>query len=123
MMKISARRILKRRKGRKKMDIKKTRNLFKKIAKIVVPTPELSVSEWADMYRKLSSEASAEPGQWRTDRAPYQRKIMDEINNPEVETIVLMTSAQVGKTEILLNTIGYHIDYDPSPIMVMQPTV
>lgn len=105
------------------MDIKKTKKLFKDLAKIVAPPPELSVSEWADMYRKLSSEASAEPGQWRTDRAPYQRKIMDEINNPEVETIVLMTSAQVGKTEVILNTIGYHIDYDPSPIMVMQPTV
>lgn len=89
----------------------------------MAPPPELSVSEWADMYRRLSSESSAEPGQWRTDRAPYQRKIMDEINNPEVETIVLMTSAQVGKTEILLNAIGYHIDYDPAPIMVMQPTV
>ena len=105
------------------MEIKRTKKLFKNIAKIVAPPPELTVSEWADMYRRLSSEASAEPGQWRTDRAPYQRKIMDEINNPEVETIVLMTSAQVGKTEIILNAIGYHVDYDPAPIMVMQPTV
>lgn len=101
----------------------KTKQLFKKIAKIMAPPPDLSVSEWADTYRRLSSEASAEPGQWRTERAPYQKKIMDEINNPRVETIVLMTSAQVGKTEIILNTIGYFIDYDPSPIMVMQPTV
>jgi len=101
----------------------KTEKTFAKISKLWAPPPDLSVSEWADMYRKLSSEASAEHGQWRTDRAPYQRKIMDEINNPEVETIVLMTSAQVGKTEIILNAIGYHMDYDPSPIMVMQPTV
>lgn len=89
----------------------------------MAPPPELSVSEWSDAYRRLSSEASAEPGQWRTDRAPYQRRIMDQINNPEVETVVLMTSAQIGKTELILNAIGYHIDYDPSPIMVMQPTV
>jgi phage terminase large subunit GpA-like protein len=106
-----------------KQQTAKTEKLFKYLAKILAPPPELSVSEWADMYRKLSSESSAEPGQWRTDRAPYQRKIMDQINNPEVETIVLMTSAQVGKTEIILNTLGYHIDYDPAPIMVMQPTV
>lgn len=101
----------------------KTKKLFKKLAKIVAPPPDLSVSEWADAYRRLSSEASAEPGQWRTERAPYQRKIMDSINDPRVETTVLMTSAQIGKTELLLNIIGYHIDYDPSPIMVMQPTV
>lgn len=102
---------------------KKTEKLFTKIAKILAPPPDLTVSEWADLYRRLSSESSAEPGQWRTDRAPYQRKIMDEINNPETETIVIMSSAQVGKTEIILNAIGYFIDYDPSPIMVMQPTV
>lgn len=88
----------------------------------MVPPPTLSVSEWADAYRVLSSEASAEPGQWRTERAPYQRKIMDEISNPMVETVVLKTSSQVGKTEIILNTIGAFIDNDPSPIMVMQPT-
>ena len=103
--------------------INKTINLFRKLAKLLTPPPDLSVSEWADLYRRLSSESSAEPGRWRTDRAPYQRKIMDQINNPEVETIILMTSSQVGKTEIILNTIGYHIDYDPAPIMVMQPTV
>jgi phage terminase large subunit GpA-like protein len=100
-----------------------TESLFRDIARIVAPPPKLTVSEWADLYRRLSSESSAEPGQWRTDRAPYQREIMDAINDPEVDTIVIMSSAQVGKTEILLNAIGYYIDYDPSPILVIQPTV
>jgi phage terminase large subunit GpA-like protein len=100
-----------------------TESLFRDIARIVAPPPKLTVSEWADLYRRLSSESSAEPGQWRTDRAPYQREIMDAINDPEVDTIVIMSSAQVGKTEILLNAIGYFIDYDPSPILVIQPTV
>lgn len=103
--------------------INRTTDLFEKMAKLLAPPPDLSVSEWADLNRRLSRESSAEPGRWRTDRAPYQRRIMDQINNPEVETIVLMTSSQVGKTEIILNAIGYHIDYDPSPIMVLQPTV
>ncbi|CDX01289.1 Phage terminase large subunit (GpA) [Desulfitobacterium hafniense] len=102
---------------------RKTANLFKRIAKIVAPPPLLTVSEWADRYRKLSREASAEPGQWRTDRAPYQREIMDSINLPWVETIIIMSSAQVGKSEILFNAIGYFIDYDPAPIMMVQPTI
>ena len=33
-----------------------------------------------------------------------------------------MTSAQIGKTEMLLNTIGYYSEHDPSPIMVVNPT-
>lgn len=101
-----------------------TASLFKKIIKnTLAPPPDLTVSEWADAYRKLSSESSAEPGQWRTDRAPYQREIMDAVNDPELEKIVIMSSAQVGKTELILNTLGYHIDFDPAPIMIMQPTV
>jgi len=59
----------------------------------------------------LSKEASAEPGQWNTDRAPYQRGIHDALNDSSIETIVMMSSAQVGKTEMLLNIVGYYIDY------------
>lgn len=100
-----------------------TESLFRELVKeLLSPPPDLTVSEWADAYRKLSSESSAEPGQWRTDRAPYQREILDAVNDPEIEKIVIMSSAQVGKTELLLNAIGYHIDFDPSPILVLQPT-
>lgn len=101
----------------------KTEALFRRIARVVAPPPSLTVSEWADLYRRLSSEASAEPGQWRTERAPYQREIMDALNDDETETIVVMSSAQVGKTEIILNIIGYYIHQDPSPIMLVQPTL
>lgn len=107
-----------------KRKVNSTASLFRDIIKDTLsPPPDLTVSEWADNFRKLSSESSAEPGQWRTDRAPYQRAIMDAVNDPETEKIVIMSSAQVGKTELILNTLGYHIDFDPAPIMIMQPTV
>lgn len=101
----------------------RTLKLFDEIVKVLAPPPVLSVSKWADTYRRLSAEASVEPGQWNTDRAPYQRRIMDCLNENEVQEIVVMSSSQVGKSEILLNILGYYIDYDPSPIMLMQPTV
>ena len=34
-----------------------------------------------------------------------------------------MKSAQVGATELLNNVVGYFIDQDPSPILVLQPTI
>ena len=101
----------------------KTLKLFRELAKAVSPPPLLTVSQWADRYRRLSAESAAEPGQWNTDRAPYQREIMDSVNDPLVEDIVIMSSAQVGKTELLLNIIGYYIDYDPAPMLVVQPTL
>lgn len=97
--------------------------LWAKIASLAAPPPDLLTSEWADAERRLSSEASAEPGRWRTSRAPYQKKILDAICDPSVESVVVQSSAQVGKTELLLNIIGYHVDYDPAPILLLQPTV
>lgn len=85
------------------------------------PPPDLSVSEWADANRYLSSEGSAEPGRWITDRAPYQRAMMDAVKS--AERIVIMTAAQVGKTELLLNTMGYYADQDPAPMLMIHPTL
>ena len=89
--------------------------------KLLKPPPKLTLSEWADIYRMLTSESSAEAGRWQTSRAPYQKEIMDAVSNPEVEKVVVMSSSQVGKTEIILNIIGYYIDYMPCPMMLVMP--
>ena len=93
-----------------------------KALSVLKPPPDLTISDWADQNRRLSSEASAEPGQWRTSRAEYQRGIMDAISDPAAETVVIMSSSQIGKSESILNMVGYHIDHDPAPIMVVMPT-
>ena len=48
---------------------------------------------------------------------------MDAITDPNVEVITIITSARIGKTEILNNAIGFHIDQDPCPILLVQPTL
>ena len=48
---------------------------------------------------------------------------MDAYNDTEVDEIVVMASAQVGKTEIINNMVGYIIDQNPAPILVLQPTL
>lgn len=48
---------------------------------------------------------------------------MDAIADPLISEVVVMKSAQVGWTEIINNCVGYFIDQDPAPIMVMQPTL
>lgn len=98
-------------------------HLMNRARKAFLPPPRLTVSQWADQHRRLSPEHAAEPGQWSTDRAPYQREIMDCITDPDVEGVVLMTSAQVGKTAVLENVIGYFVSQDPSPILMLQPTL
>ncbi|CAM5771965.1 hypothetical protein LMIY3S_03685 [Labrys miyagiensis] len=48
---------------------------------------------------------------------------MDAMGDPDVSKVVINKGAQVGYTELLGNVIGYFIDLDPSPILVMQPTL
>lgn len=86
------------------------------------PPAKQTVSEWADANRILVSESSAEPGAWRTDRAPYQREIMDAFTQSGIWQIVIKASAQVGKSEIQLNMMGCAIDNDPGPMLYIQPT-
>lgn len=86
------------------------------------PPKRQTVSQWADENRVLVSESSSEPGPWRTDRAPYQREIMDAFTQRGVHEIVVMSSSQVGKSEIELNMMGQAIDNDPGPMLYVQPT-
>ena len=87
------------------------------------PPPTLTVSEWADRERYLSPEASAEPGRWDTARAEYLRGVMVAISDPTVTRVVVVKGSQVGYTECLGNIIGFHVDQDPAPILVVVPTV
>lgn len=95
---------------------KATVDLFTRIFAVLAPPPNMTISQWADKYRRLSSESSAEPGRWRTSKAPYQREIMDAVCDMRIQKVVIMSAAQIGKTDaLILNPIGYYMHYDPSP--------
>lgn len=88
------------------------------------PPPKLTLSQWADKYRMLNAKASAMPGPWRTDNAPWLREIMDAMSDPRIRKVVVMCCAQVGKTDgIILNAAGYNMHYAPGPMMIMEPTI
>jgi phage terminase large subunit GpA-like protein len=88
------------------------------------PDPDLTVSEWADQHRWLSSRASAEPGRYRTARTPYLRGIMDALSpGHPAQRISFMKAAQVGATEAGNNWIGFVIHHAPGPMLAVLPTV
>lgn len=87
------------------------------------PPENLTVDEWADKYRRLSPESSAEAGPWRTKRTPYLEAPMKAFNDPKVRKIVMVAASQVGKSELELNIIGYIIHQDPGSILYVHPTI
>lgn len=98
------------------------RRLLRRTMKNYTPPSRMTVSEWAAAKRVLGQE-NAEPGPWRNERTPYMVEIMDAFNDPVVREITVVAGAQVGKSEGLLNMMGYSIDEDPSSMMYIQPTV
>lgn len=86
------------------------------------PPENLTVSEWAEKYRMLDSKTSAMPGPWRNEKTPYLKEIMDEFINYETEEIIFCKPSQVGGTEAMQNMLGYVIQQDPSPTLIVYPT-
>lgn len=70
----------------------------------------------------LPSDA-AEPGKWKTSRAPYTREIMDAFTQENISRVVVKSSSQIGKTEVLLNVFGRFAQIDPCSMMMIQPTL
>lgn len=104
------------------MEYRKALNqIIGKVCSLWNPPPDLTLSEWAIKYARLSPESSAEPGRWQD--IPYQNEIMDAFTDPAVERVTWMKSARVGYTKVLNNVIGYHATLDPCNILVVQPTI
>ena len=92
------------------------------IARALAPRRALSVSQWADEHRRLSSKGSAMAGQWVTANNPPLAEPMDCMSvHSAVREAVLMFPIQFGKTEVAINTLGYVMDHDPGPVMVCLP--
>jgi phage terminase large subunit GpA-like protein len=70
------------------------------------PPEKQTVSEWSEKNRHLSGR-SAESGPFRNRRVPYLAPIMDSMNDPYVETVVLMKPAQIAGTTGMENICGY----------------
>ena len=89
-------------------------------AAAMLPPRDITVSQWADENRVLTGGAAAERGQWRT--RPYQREPMDVLSpSHPCRQVVVLSGAQILKTEVLLNFIGFIADVDPGPVLVVEP--
>jgi len=88
------------------------------------PPDPMTVAQWADSHRVLSTKGSAEPGPWRTDRTPYLREPMECLSpSSPWRRVVLMFGSQMGKTEVVLNWLGAIIHLWPAPTLLVQPTL
>ena len=86
----------------------------------IIPKIRIPLSEWSEQNVILSSEYAAESGEFSTDRAPFQRGILDALNDPLQERIAIVAASQIGKTQMVTNFLFYTIAEDPSPLLFVH---
>ncbi|KZL02647.1 phage terminase large subunit family protein [Pseudovibrio sp. Ad26] len=87
----------------------------------LAPDPALTVTQWADAKRYLSSKGAAEPGKYASSRTPFMRAIMDALSPSHwAQKIIFAKSAQVGATEAGINWIGHTMEVAPAPFLAVQ---
>lgn len=80
---------------------------------------KMPVSRWAELHRYVA--ASNIPGRWRNETTPYMAGIIDASFFPSVQTIIICKPPQWGGTEGVLTCVGYAIDRDPGPVLMVYP--
>ena len=91
----------------------------------ITPRPFYAVDEWVESPDGiiLSSRTSGIPGPLRLDLTPYLREPLRRFSDSQTRRISLCFGAQAGKTTFIFCIMGYVIDYDPGPTMIVYPTM
>jgi len=87
----------------------------------LLPPPDIKPSEWAEKNIRIPL-GNAIPGPISFDNAPYQRGMIDVIQEEGIKRISFMTGAQLGKTTIQQCITTYFIAYEPKSQIFVQPT-
>ena len=94
-----------------------------RLSEILTPPPRYNVREYADDRRYLSPESCSQPGKYRSSFAPFQRAPMEDATDPTVQDVTMMCASQLIKTTVLENVLGYFIEIQPAPILMVQPSI
>ncbi|OMY92055.1 terminase [Burkholderia pseudomallei] len=96
------------------------RAVIRRIVQLLRPPERIGTTEWARKHRRMSAKATASPGRYNPNITPWVFGMHAALDDPNVQKVVCMKSAQVAWTDgVLLNYIGRRIDVDPCPMIVM----
>ena len=112
----------KKKKGRTKAEIKKARqDILDTFLLMLKPNPRVTVADYADGHLYIPPPAQF-TGHYRTNITPYAKEMMEECSpSSPARDIIICTGTQMSKTQIALNVIAYHIENDPTSMLIAFP--
>jgi phage terminase large subunit GpA-like protein len=91
-------------------------------AQFLKPPPRVDTAEWSARFRHIAK--GPERGPWRNERTPYLVEPMRCASaHTSYERVVLWFATQMGKSEVLYNSVMQRIHTDPADMMMVQPTL
>ena len=87
----------------------------------LAPQRRWTPAEWAENCRVLGPDETSEPGPYSFDRTPYWKFVLNLMTRPGIEEIIVCKGAQIGWSELCRNALGFWIDSDPGPTLVLMP--
>lgn len=102
-------------------DFNKTRVLYERAATLLRPVPRMSPTEWARWSRQYP-ETAARPGQRDPEYTPYIVPFCDAVEGSQYQTIVMVCGSQQGKTDAVLDLMGWRLYTRPRPQLYVGPS-
>lgn len=91
-------------------------------ARLLCPAAKPPMVDWAEEHWFLPARVASHPGRWSRAFTPYLEPIMAAVTDSSVRYIGMLKANQVAGTELVNICVGYWIDQDPAPTMVVMPT-
>lgn len=89
------------------------RKFLGNLLKMLAPPLRISIMDWAEKYRVLTSEESVHTGKFNCHKVPALEYIYICCNERKVYTVVTMKGSQIGWSELVNNVIGWMIHTNP----------
>lgn len=99
-------------------------SLYDKMAEGLTPDSNLKVWEWSDKHMVIPKSTGAnEYGNYKTQRTPHAREIMECLSDDHpCNVVVAMVASQMFKTQIGMNWFGATVHQSPSNFLWLMPT-
>lgn len=91
--------------------------------KLLELAPVPRIWEWAELRRRLGKNVTAKPGRYSVATAPYQKEWQESFVDPDVQVTVLYCAKRLGKTETVMNLIGWVVEHVQRNILIVFPTL
>ncbi|AQT69951.1 Bacteriophage tail assembly protein [Anaerohalosphaera lusitana] len=89
---------------------------------VLRPPERVTMDVWAEQNYVLSAKTAERHGPWSNDMVPFLVEPMRRLSDPAVRQVTAMACSQAGKTELANIFIGYTIEMNPAPTLIVMPT-